>query len=86
MMFDNLAASDIVISVSGDLVPKQRHCFPNGFDLITNIFLKLTYAYLNLIYNLVSEVDLGFTVGNIFPLDPNLAQRIQNLALTIHLY
>ena len=24
------------------------------------------------------------TVGNIFPLDPNLAQRIQNLALTIH--
>ena len=29
---------------------------------------------------------LDYTVGNIFPLDPNLAQGIQNLALTIHLY
>ena len=29
---------------------------------------------------------LKYTVGNIFTIDPNLAQRIQNLALTIHLY
>ena len=29
---------------------------------------------------------LKLTVGNIFPLDPDLAQRIQNLALTIHFY
>ena len=29
---------------------------------------------------------IHYTVGNIFPLDPDLAQRIQNLALTIHFY
>ena len=32
------------------------------------------------------SVLLYITVGNIFPLDPDLAQRIQNLALTIHFY
>ena len=48
-------------------------------------FLSIYYLYAK-----TSRNELfchpNHTVGNIFTLYPNLAQRIQNLALTIHLY
>ena len=63
-MFDDLAARDIVISVRR-LGTKTMALLAKGLQLNSQ---HVTYAYINLIYNLVSVVTWGwswFTFKNI---------------------